>query len=97
MLLMVFVKLVFVGFLMVLWPKCIFIFVCIFTFGALGLESPRAGAINYSDNPETDPMRKSATFGAGSRGLPKSQVAKRLQKNSRKFGSTKNLLRENGC
>ena len=30
-------------------------------------------------------------------GLPKSQVAKRLQKNSRKFGSTKNLLRENGC
>ena len=35
----------FVGVLMVSWPKYILTFICIFTFGALGLESPREGAI----------------------------------------------------
>ena len=43
---MVFLKLIFVGFLMVLWPKYILTFCCIFTFGALGLESPREGAMD---------------------------------------------------
>ena len=67
-----------------------------------GLRGPRYSC--YLDADAEDTSRPSAPCACRSQPachapvrLPKSQVSKRLQENSRKFGSTKNLLRENGC